>query len=331
MKAVTQIDAAGGLTLENINTLIKDEQPVVLKGLCAKWPLAQQADNHQAIAYLSECYQGAPIGAFVADKSTRGRYFYNKSGDGFNFERYRVDLNDVFKRLLDPNNDLHLYVGSANVHQVFPKLAEHHAIDVLTSLGATGSVWLGNQSRISAHHDLPHNIACNLIGTRRFTLFAPEQVENLYIGSLDLTPAGQAISLVDFESPDFSQHPKFKVALEQGFSCELDPGDGLFVPSLWWHHVEGLSSFNLMMNFWWHQVPSHSGAPMDALRHALMNIGGLSDVQKQHFKTLFDYYVFNTDPEMFSHVPEAQKGVLNPHDEISARKLRAELLNKLNR
>ena len=69
--------------------------------------------------------------------------------------------------------------------------------------------------------------------------FPPDQVANLY-GAVDLTPAGQAISLVDTRKPDLEKHPDFRHAMMQAFSAELQPGDAIFIPSLWWHQVESL-------------------------------------------------------------------------------------------
>jgi hypothetical protein len=58
---------------------------------------------------------------------------------------------------------------------------------------ALASIWIGNRTRIAAHYDLPDNVAVVAAGHRRFTLFPPEQVRNLYVGPVDFTrrPAGQ--------------------------------------------------------------------------------------------------------------------------------------------
>ena len=66
---------------------------------------------------------------------------------------------------------------------------------------------------------------------RRFTLFAPELVDRLYIGPLDLTPAGQPISLVDLAAPDLARFPRFAEALPQAQVVTLEPGDALFIPA----------------------------------------------------------------------------------------------------
>ena len=72
------------------------------------------------------------------------------------------------------------------------------------------SLWIGNQSRVAAHYDFPTNIACSVAGHRRFTLFPPEQLENLYVGPVDFTPAGQPISTVDFAQPDYADFRDLK-------------------------------------------------------------------------------------------------------------------------
>ena len=70
------------------------------------------------------------------------------------------------------------------------------------------NVSLAIRTRIAAHYDVPDNLACIAAGRRRFTLFPPGQQHNLYIGPIDLTPAGQPISLVDFAQPDLARFPR---------------------------------------------------------------------------------------------------------------------------
>ena len=81
---------------------------------------------------------------------------------------------------------------------------------------------------------------------------------------MEHTPSGQTISLVDFAQPDLQRFPKFAQALEHAVVAELGPGDALFIPSMWWHHVESLSDFNLLVNYWW--IDSHQalGSPAAA-------------------------------------------------------------------
>src|SRR6201999_1875668 len=107
----------------------------------------------------------------------------------------------------------------------------------------TVSIWLGNRTLAATHYDLSNNIACCMVGHRRFTLFPPDQVANLYPGPLEPTPGGQVVSMVDFRDPDRARYPRFAEAEAAGQVAELDPGDILFYPALWWHQVEALDGF----------------------------------------------------------------------------------------
>jgi ribosomal protein L16 Arg81 hydroxylase len=190
---------------------------------------------------------------------------------------------------------------------------------------------MGNRTIASSHYDAPNNIACCAVGRRRFTLFPPEQIFNLYPGPLEPTPGGQAVSLVDMHSPDLGKYPRFREALAAGQSAELEPGDAIFIPSMWWHHVEGLSPFNALVNYWWSSVPAYMPSPMQALYHAMWTLRDRPEREKQAWKNVFEYYVFGPSERASEHLPEAARGVLGPIDDAQARQLRAMLINKLNR
>ena len=162
-------------------------------------------------------------------------------------------------------------------------------------------------------------------------MFPPEQIHNLYPGPLDPTPGGQAVSIVDLTNPDLERFPRFEQALAAGQTAVLEPGDAIFVPSMWWNHVEGLSRFNTLVNYWWSSVPSYIPTPMNALYHAMWSLRDRPEREKQAWREVFEHYVFGPSEKAGEHLPAAARGVLSPMDEIRAREMRAMLLNKLNR
>jgi oxalate decarboxylase/phosphoglucose isomerase-like protein (cupin superfamily) len=62
-----------------------------------------------------------------------------------------------------------------------------------------------------------------------------------------------------------NRFPRFQQALEAASVAGMEPGDAIFVPSMWWHHVESLASFNILVNYWWTPTAAGKGslAPMD--------------------------------------------------------------------
>jgi hypothetical protein len=56
-------------------------------------------------------------------------------------------------------------------------------------------------------------------------------------------------SAVDVENPDYVKYPDFKLA-PVPFECTLGPGDALFIPKKWWHHVRSLD-WSVSANIWW--------------------------------------------------------------------------------
>ena len=153
----------------------------------------------------------------------------------------------------------------------------------------------------------------------------------MYIGPLELTPAGQPISLVDIENPDFEKFPKFKEAQSYGQSALLEPGDGIFIPSLWWHQVQSFGDLNILINYWWRDIPSYMGNPMDALMHSIISLRDLPEHQKLNWLNMFNHYVFNFDKKNFGHIPDELNGSHKEINDDLAKDLRTLLLKNLNR
>jgi len=162
-------------------------------------------------------------------------------------------------------------------------------------------------------------------------LFPPDQIANLYPGPLEPTPGGQVVSMVDLRAPDFDRFPAFREALEHAQVAELEPGDLLIYPAMWWHNVEALDAFNVMINYWWNAVPRFVDTPMITLKHALLSLRDRPEHEKAAWRELFDYYVFGDPQQAASHLPEHVQGPLGRMDDVSVRRLRADILARLNR
>jgi hypothetical protein len=329
----TIAEISGLTTADLTDDLLESDQPLVLRGLASEWPAVRHGLGSQdrLIEYLLGFDSDKVVTALHAPPEAAGRIFYNEDMTGFNFEYRRMALAAAVQQIrsnVDLPSPPSLYIGSTNIDHWLPGFREQNDLPI-RHLDPLASIWIGNQSRVSAHYDFPSNIACVVAGRRRVVVFPPEQLRNLYVGPLDFTPAGQPISLVDFHAPDYGRFPKFSEAVKTARIAVLEPGDAIIVPSMWWHHMEALDAFNVLVNFWWRSSPSYMGPPLSVLQHAMLGLRDLPEAQRMQWRELFDFYVFNPEPGNFEHIPEAARGVLNPIDEPNARKVRKMLRDKL--
>jgi hypothetical protein len=334
LSPIEERELESGATL--LDAVATARGPFVLRGLASSWGLvAQSASGDRAVTdYLRRFAGDVPVHASMLPPEHQGRVFYQDDLGGLNFEQVETRLAallDQLDALTGADDDPTIYLGSTAIDYCLPGFAEENRID-LGDVRATVRLWLGTRHRVAAHYDVLENIAVVGAGRRRFILIPPEQLPNLYVGPLDFTPAGQPVSMVDFERPDLARYPRFEAALDQALGAVLEPGDAIYVPSTWWHHVEGLERINILVNHWWYPGPDYMGAPLDALMHAILSIRELPAPQRDAWRLFFDHYVFRADPERVAgHLPEDRRGILGPIDADVARRIRMLLRNKLNK
>ncbi len=309
-------------------------RPAVLRGLVSAWPAVAIESPAGVLEYLRRFDNGTPVDALMTPPGIEGKVFYDADLKGFNFIRNRLPITAVAEQVLRYSGFARspaVAAQSALIRDCLPGFSTENALTVLDET-VLPRIWLGNAMTTPTHLDEWNNIGCVVSGRRRFTLFPPEQIGNLYIGPIDFAPTGAPMSLVPLHAPDFERFPRFREALAAAVSAELGPGDAIYIPPLWWHHVQSLEPFNLLVNYWWHASPgvatgSHSG--FDTLIHAILNLRALPPATREAWRALFEHYVFGPEGDVTGHIPTHRHGILGELSSADVARLRAYLKERL--
>jgi cupin-like protein len=319
-------------------TVLARARPAVLRGLVRDWPAVRRGLDSAAalVGYLRGFDNGTPIDAIMTAPEERGRIFYNASMSGFNYVRNRLPLTSVAEQVLRYSafpKPPAVAAQSALLRDCAPGFAAANHLAVLDE-SVQPRIWLGNAITTPAHFDEYSNLACAVAGRRRFTLFPPEQIANLYIGPLDFAPTGAPISMVTISEPDFTRFPKFREALAHAMAAELEPGDAIFIPPTWWHHVESLQPFNMLVNYWWHANQGQAGrtdSAFDSLMHSILNLRQLPPETRSAWAAIYAHFVFGADSDVTGHIPVERHGLLGQMPAERIRALRIELASRLQK
>ncbi|HEX9472544.1 MAG TPA: cupin-like domain-containing protein, partial [Steroidobacteraceae bacterium] len=296
------------------SVIVAGRKPAVLKGLVADWPLVRKGRESAAAAadYLQVLNPGSQVEYLAGDPQIGGRFSYNGTMTGENFTRQRGKFADVVRLLLATVGQAAppaLSIQALSVAKHLPELQLHNSLE-LPPPGTQPTIWIGNAITVAAHFDCKDNIACVAAGRRRFVLFPPEQLANLYVGPLHSTPQGVPISLVDIANPDLQRFPRFEQAYAAAQTAELEPGDALYIPYMWWHGVQSLAPFNILVNYWWNSLPRSDGPPYTSLMHAILAIASLPAEYRKIWQAHFEHFVFHTHGDPALHIAPEGRGVL---------------------
>lgn len=310
-------------------------RPVVMRGLAGDWPAVRAGEAAGgAAAYLAGLDGGASCTLLEGPPGIGGRFFYNQDLTGFNFTRSPSTLRAALARLHAASRlaaPPALAVQAVSAREMLPGFCAENPAPLLED-APDPRLWIGNRVVVAIHHDLSRNLAVCVAGRRRFTLFPPERMGDLYVGPFEFSPAGPPVSMVDGAAPDLARHPRFAAAMGSAQTAQLEPGDAIYIPYMWWHQVESLDSFSVLANYWWNETPPPQPglAPMDVLTHARLAFSALSPEQRAAWRSLFDHVVFEEAGDA-AHLPENRRGIRGRITGAARTHLRRQLGSLLSR
>lgn len=207
-------------------------RPVKLTGLVDHWP----ALRLWTLDFLAETVGGSTV-ELQGQRNSADDYELKKDR-----HRRRMLMRDVVEaiRTADSTNEFYVtaYNDSTN-KQTLSRLWDDLApVSILKHGGGNdGFFWFGPKGTLTPlHHDLTNNLLVQVLGRKRVLLVPPWELERVRnhthcfseLGPDDLDPAGQT-------GP-------------RRLECVIGPGEALFLPIGWWHHVEALDA-SISMSF----------------------------------------------------------------------------------
>jgi hypothetical protein len=305
-----EIPVASIKTAAELESAVGASKPLVLRGLIEHWPSLAAGRHSPATlnSYLKSMDRGIPTPVMEAPAGTHGRFGYSADLREFTFSTRQRGISETLDRIerqMDRPNASIIAIQMLPLATHLPDFVQQNSMPLLPQIAPL--LWLGGPVRTQIHHDRDHNLACVIAGRRRFVLFPPEQVVNLYIGPIDNPPP---LSIVDLEAPDFSRFPRFAKALQAAQIAELEPGDAVFMPRHWWHHVTSRDPYNALVNYWWGTHASGLENPYDCFLAALLALKDLAPSERIYWQAMFNAYVFQSEGNAVEHIPSDLRGVL---------------------
>lgn len=254
-------------TAEEFDVLaLRDAKPILLKGCLEDWPLYRELSRrntaNEKLDWLNSLIGHRRIHYTTIPPQQCGHLGFSENLDRQNFtlkssrrKTRFVDYSAVLReRLLAPElgTVCMLSVKTFMLPELELAAPELPYFSKLRTLRR--GVWIGSGGRVAnLHFDPLHNMIATVEGKRRVVLFPPECTASLYPSPLDRGLGGAVASRARLLDADFERFPRLGAAMEQGYVAECEPGDLLYIPPLWWHHLETFG-LNVMINSWIHAV-----------------------------------------------------------------------------
>lgn len=212
-------------------------RPVIISDALRDWPLYNMSQE-DSIRHFEGLQGMIRTGDYVARTFSKNRQF--KTASMADFIRSSRDHAAVEQSEPPP------YLGSNSIPESLETLIgwpKYFRRDQYIP----PRIWIGPKATVTPlHRDDTDNLFAQLWGEKTFILAAPHERSRLYTWTT-YRHGGLEGCEVDAEAPDYEKHPAARDA--RFLKVRVGPGDLLFIPDGWFHHVRSLS-MSLSVNFW---------------------------------------------------------------------------------
>lgn len=231
---ITTEETLTDIDIETVSTISPDQfleqfirrnRPLKMTDMMASWPAMQK--------WSFEFFQ--EIGSSAEIHLEEGNVMQEQTG--FRKERF----SDYITKLMsdEESGDRKAYLSVFRIFDEFPELRSDVDFSILDQhkVKASTSGWIGPAGTTTGYHiDWGDNILAQVCGRKCVHLAAPSDTPNMYVsGKFD---QGTTISEVDMHNYDRDRYPKFANVKHK--RVILHPGEMVFIPRGWWHHVHSL-------------------------------------------------------------------------------------------
>jgi len=228
--------------------------PVLVSDGIADWPALQRWSP----SFLAATVAHRPVDVFV---SSTGSFSYTPDGGALDPENQFVmqdrPFGDAAAAIVDESaSSPKYYISQQDIALRLPELLTDLRFP-MRSEGTRLNLWFGSSGTVTQlHFDPRNNLYAQIYGSKRFTVFGPEETPYLY-------PFPQAslyahFSYVDPEKPEPEHLPLLQRARRITFT--ITAGQLLFLPAFWWHHVRS-TGVSISANQWWPPTRSQCCGP----------------------------------------------------------------------
>ncbi|WP_298951888.1 cupin-like domain-containing protein [uncultured Nonlabens sp.] len=209
-----------------IKNYLKPQCPVVIEKLTQDWPAYKKWN----LDYIKQ----------VAGDKTVPLYDDRpvKHDEGFNQAHAEMKMSEYVDLLKKKPTNFRIFLY--NIMSEVPALQTDFKFPKLGMRLIKGLPMMffgGTDSKVFMHFDIDFTniLHFHFHGKKRCVIFPPDQSPYLYRVPHSLI----AREDIDFSNPDFEKWPALKQA--QGFVCELNHGEMLYMPEGYWHYMHYLT------------------------------------------------------------------------------------------